>query len=161
WKTAFGVVKGARGFVLHRQLHGAAGIWGWIVFVIVSFTGVAISFPQSYGPAFQTLFGGSPQERIAAVEEAAGIGHNQSNRAVELALAAAPNAHVSGVFPPGNAKQPYRIQLAANDAIAGAPAINIAVDPYKGEAISVRDPRNYALGDSIMAWQRTIHDGRA
>jgi uncharacterized iron-regulated membrane protein len=51
--------------------------------------------------------------------------------------------------------------LVANDAIAGAPAINVFVNPYSAEIMNVRDPRRFALGDTLMAWQRTVHDGRA
>jgi len=39
--------------------------------------------------------------------------------------------------------------------------IAAVVDPYRGEVLSLRDPRTYKLGDSIFAWQRTLHDGRA
>ena len=64
-------------------------------------------------------------------------------------------------FGPASATQPYRVQLVGNADIAGAPAINATIGPYKAEVTSVRDPRQYALGDSLMPWQRTIHDGRA
>jgi uncharacterized iron-regulated membrane protein len=161
WRHAAGVSKGARGWLLHRQLHGTAGILGWIVFVAVSFTGVAISFPQSFGPGFAAMFGGTPQARIPAVEEIAGTQPIGVDRAIELALQAAPDAHLAAIFLPANTKQPYRVQLVANGAMDGTPAINIAIDPYKAEVTNLRDPRRYALGDTIMAWQRTIHDGRA
>jgi uncharacterized iron-regulated membrane protein len=161
WRNAVGVRKDARGWLLHRQLHATAGILGWIVFVAVSFSGVAISFPQSFGPGFAAMFGGEPQARVPAVEEIAGTQPIGVDRAIELALQAAPDAHLAAVFLPANAKQPYRVQLIANDALDGAPAINIAIDPYKAEVTNLRDPRRYALGDTIMAWQRTIHGGRA
>lgn len=161
WRNAIGVSKGAHGWLLHRQLHGTAGIIGWIVFVIVSFTGVSISFPNAFGPAFQTIFGGSPPDRIPGVAAAEGAQAVGADRAVALALQAVPDAHLSALTIPAGRTQPYRVQLVGNDVMTGAPAINVTVDPYKAEVTSVRDPRQYALGDSIMAWQRTIHDGRA
>lgn len=39
-RAAFTVAHGAKGFRLHRELHGAIGIWSWLVFIIVSFSGV-------------------------------------------------------------------------------------------------------------------------
>jgi uncharacterized iron-regulated membrane protein len=128
--------------------------------VIVSFTGVSISFPNAFAPAFQTVFGGSAPDRIPAVAEVAGAQDIGADRAVALALQAVPEAQLSALTLPANAAQAYRVQLVGNNAIAGAPVINTTVDPYKGEVTSVRDPREYALGDSVMAWQRTIHDGR-
>jgi uncharacterized iron-regulated membrane protein len=161
WRNAFWVSKGARGYAFHRQLHASAGILGWIAFVTVSFTGVAISFPQSIGPALQAVFGGSPAERVGAVDAPAGAALANPERVVEVALRAAPNARLAALSLPANEKQPYRVTLIGESAIAGAPAINVFVNPFSAEVMSVRDPRNYALGDSIMAWQRTIHDGRA
>lgn len=161
WRNAVGVSKGARGWLLHRQLHGTAGSVGWVVFVIVSFTGVTISFPTTFGPAFQSIFGGSVPDRIPAIQEVAGAQPIGPDRAVELALQAVPNAHLSSLALPGGFTQGYRVQLIGNDDMAGAPVINVAIDPYKSAVTNVRDPREYALGDSIMAWQRTIHDGRA
>jgi uncharacterized iron-regulated membrane protein len=40
WRLAFGVKKGARGFRLNRDLHGAAGFWSLTVFLILSVSGV-------------------------------------------------------------------------------------------------------------------------
>jgi uncharacterized iron-regulated membrane protein len=47
WRTAFTVSRRARGFRLYRELHGAAGIWGLLVFVTVSFAGIYLAFPES------------------------------------------------------------------------------------------------------------------
>ena len=47
WKFAFGVRKRAKGYLFHRDLHGAVGIWLWLVFIIVSFSGVVIAFPDT------------------------------------------------------------------------------------------------------------------
>ena len=62
---------------------------------------------------------------------------------------------------PLEADEPYRINLIADNALAGAPVINTVVDPYRSEVVQLRDPRTYKLGDTLMAWQRTVHDGRA
>src|SRR5262245_46887007 len=58
WKNSLGVKKNARGALWHRQLHQTVGVLGWVAFVVVSFTGVAISFPQAHTAAFQAMFGG-------------------------------------------------------------------------------------------------------
>ena len=69
WKNSLGVTKNARGAIWHRQLHQTVGVFGWVAFVAVSFTGVAISFPQTHTAAFQGLFGGDPpQRRIGSIE---------------------------------------------------------------------------------------------
>jgi uncharacterized iron-regulated membrane protein len=162
WKNSLGVRKNARGFVWHRQLHATVGVLGWVAFVVVSFTGVAISFPQATMSAFQGLFGGdAPPPRIANIEPLANRAPIDADQAVAVALKAAPAAHLGSLNLPAEADQPYRITLIADNALAGAPLINAVVDPYRAEVLSLRDPRSFKLGDSIMAWQRTLHDGRA
>jgi uncharacterized iron-regulated membrane protein len=154
--------KNARGFVFQRQLHSTVGVLGWVAFIVVSFTGVAISFPQTTVAAFHGLFGGdAPPARVARVEPLPNSVAIDADRAVATALRGAPSARLGSVNLPAEADQPYRINLIADNALAGAPLINAVVDPYRDEIISLRDPRTFKLGDSIMAWQRTLHDGRA
>ena len=162
WKNSVGVKKNARGPLWHRQLHQTVGVFGWVAFIAVSFTGVAISFPQTHTAMFQGLFGGNPpQERIGTIEPVANAAIIDADQAVALALKAAPAAHLSSLNIPGDPDEPYRINLIADDAMAGAPLINAVVDPYRSEIVQLRDPRTYKLGDTVMAWQRTVHDGRA
>ena len=76
-------------------------------------------------------------------------------------MKAAPQARLSSVNVLREEDEPYRINLIADNAMAGAPVINTVVDPYRSEVVQLRDPRTYKLGDTLMAWQRTVHDGRA
>ncbi|MEJ0022196.1 MAG: PepSY-associated TM helix domain-containing protein [Alphaproteobacteria bacterium] len=69
WLSAFGIAKNARGYRFHRDLHGAAGVWLWAAFVVVTFTGVYISFPQSMGPAVSSVL---PGRDLRATPEIAG-----------------------------------------------------------------------------------------
>jgi uncharacterized iron-regulated membrane protein len=108
------------------------------------------------------LFGGdAPPARVARIEPLPNSVAIDADRAVAVARGAAPAARLGSMNLPAEADQPYRINLIADDALAGAPAINAVVDPYRAEVVLLRDPRTYKLGDSIMAWQRTLHDGRA
>ncbi len=162
WKNSVGVKKNARGAVWHRQLHQTVGVFGWVAFVAVSYTGVAISFPQTHIALFQGAFGGDPpQERIGSIEPVPNTVAINADQAVALALKAAPAAHLSSLNIPGDADEPYRINLIADNAVAGAPVISTVIDPYRSEVVQLRDPRTYKLGDTLMAWQRTVHDGRA
>src|SRR5262249_15294684 len=96
WKNSIGVKKNARGALLHRQLHQTVGVFGWIAFIAVSFTGVAISFPQTHISMFQGLFGGDPpQERIGSIDPVANGSIIDADQAVALALKAAPGSHLS------------------------------------------------------------------
>ena len=161
WKTSLWR-KNTRGFVFQRQLHSTVGVLGWVAFIAVSFTGVAISFPQTITAGFQGVFGGDPaQPRIANIEPLANTNAINADQAVEVALGAVPAVRLSSMNLPAEADEPYRINLIADSALAGAPLINAVIDPYRSQVLSVRDPRGFQLGDTLMAWQRTVHDGRA
>jgi hypothetical protein len=45
WLRAFTVKTNAPTYRFNRDLHGAVGVWLWAVFIVVTFTGVYISFP--------------------------------------------------------------------------------------------------------------------
>jgi len=160
-RNAFLVRKGARGYPLHRQLHGAAGIWGWVVFVVVSFSGVAISFPNSIGPFMHSAFGGAPlppiNQEIAPIAGRAPIG---ANEAVDIALAAMPGARLAGVFLPNDPEGALRVTLERAGAIDGTPTVSVSIDPYRGEVVAMRDPQGGGFGNAFMAWQRPLHDGQ-
>ena len=49
WKYAFFVRRTATGLRFHRELHAATGIWIFLVFMAVSFSGVVIAWPQTFG----------------------------------------------------------------------------------------------------------------
>jgi uncharacterized iron-regulated membrane protein len=160
WRNAFGVRRDAKGYPFHRQLHGATGIWGWVVFIIVSFSGVAISFPATIGPAMHSMLGGQPlppvNQEIMPVEGQATIAVDE---AVAIALAEQPGSRVVGVFLPGEPEGAMRVTVLATDAVKGTPATSISIDPYRGEVASVRNPQE-GLGNAFMAWQRPLHDGQ-
>jgi uncharacterized iron-regulated membrane protein len=56
WKYAFIIRRNAKGLRFHRELHAAVGIWTFLIFMVVSFTGVALAFPVT----LRTAAGSSP-----------------------------------------------------------------------------------------------------
>jgi uncharacterized iron-regulated membrane protein len=100
---------------------------------------------------------GAQQVRVTPVE---GVQRIDVDKALAVATAAAPNARPVIIFLPNGREQPYRFGLLPNGAAQGAPTINVFVDPYRSEAISVRDPWAGDIGDNVMTWQRPLHTGR-
>jgi uncharacterized iron-regulated membrane protein len=168
WRGAYGVKRNARGWLFHRQLHGTAGITAWLLFIVLSFSGIAIAFPQTVttlvrgslieGPSTTApAIGPGAQVRVTPVEGAQRI---DADKALAVATAAVPNTHPVIIFLPNGREQPFRLGLLPNGAALGAPTINVFVDPYRAETISVRDPWAGDLGDSVMTLQRPLHTGR-
>jgi uncharacterized iron-regulated membrane protein len=169
WRNAFGIAKNARGWLFHRQLHGTAGISAWALFIVLSFSGIVIAFPQSttalvrgvlfQGPSTMALANGpgAPQIRVDPIPGQARI---DADTAIAVALASAPNTHLTNLFLPAGRQQPYRVFLLPDGMAQGLPPVNVLVDPYRAQTIGVRDPWAGDLGDAVMTWQRPLHTGR-
>lgn len=162
WRRAFGIRRGVKGIVFLRDLHAATGIWNLLVFMVVSFSGVYLAFPQSLGEATRSLFGGRDLRASAQamrVEPARGQRPMDVDAAVALAKASAPDTRLLSVGLPGRPDQPLRIGLTRGGA-DGAPFITVFVDPWKARVIETRDPRDYSTGEIIAAWQHALHAGQ-
>jgi uncharacterized iron-regulated membrane protein len=154
WKYAFLVRRTAKGLRFHRGLHAMAGIWTFIVFMIVSFSGVAIAFPETVRsmvgeqPASQPAFSLRDGPSVTA-QRGPMIG---ADAAVALALKALPGGTLRNVTLPARRTQAISVSLFGS---WGGNA-NVWIDPWRGTVLGVNDP--LAKGD-IMAWQRPLHQG--
>ena len=150
WKYAFFVRRTATGLRFHRELHAATGIWIFVVFMMVSFSGVVIAFPNVFGlgnqagrPAFNLREG--PQ--IAPGDGAAALSAEQ---AVAMAQTALPNATPTGITLPSRPDRTIMVNMEAR----GAVGATVYIDPWRGRIVATRDPSG-----SFMAWQRPLHQG--
>ena len=144
WQYAFKVRRTATGLRFHRELHAATGIWIFIVFMAVSFSGVVIAWPQTLG-----LNGPGAGQRTPAVEATGGkrLGPTE---AVIAAATAVPDIKPRTVTIPARPDQPISVNYRSHDAISAA----VLIDPYSGKVLMVRDN-----SERFLAWMRPVHDG--
>jgi uncharacterized iron-regulated membrane protein len=164
WGSAFAVTRGAQGFRLHRELHGAAGIWGLTVFLTVSFAGVYLAFPEAVrGVVDLVLPSRDIRAQAAAVRVSPlmGIEPIDVDAAIALARADYPGARASFVFLPMRPDRPFRIAVLRGEQDRRAPAITVIVDQWSRRVTEAFDPRQFSLGERILAWQHAVHAGQA
>jgi uncharacterized iron-regulated membrane protein len=164
WRPAFTVSKQARGFRLHRELHGAAGIWGLLVLIIVSFAGVYLAFPATIRSGVDLVLPARDLRARAAavrVEPVAAAEPLGVDSAIELARASVSGAEPSFAFLPTRPDQPFRIGLLRAGQERGAPPVTVFIDPWARRVIEVLDPRQFSIGERILAWQHALHAGEA
>lgn len=162
WRTAFSVAKGARGFRLHRDLHGAVGFWSLIVFTVVSFTGVYIAFPETVGGGVRAVFPGRDLRASAnalTVEPADGVTPLGIDGLILLAQEAAPGQDPATLMLSQRPNQPARVTLRRAPGDEGPALTTVYIDPWRARVIEKRDPRDYTIGETILAWQRALHEG--
>ena len=145
WKYAFKVRRTASGLRFHRELHAATGIWIFLVFMAVSFSGVVIAWPQTTGlnpPGFNP-------RALPTVEPAYGkrLG---ATEAVIAATAAVPGLVPRSITIPAQPDRPISVNYLSHDAV-NATAL---IDPYRGKVLLVRDN-----SERFLAWMRPVHDG--
>lgn len=145
WKYAFKVRSTAAGLRFHRELHAATGIWIFLIFMAVSYSGVVIAWPGTMGlnsgalaprlvPAIEVL----PGKRLGATE------------AVIAATAAVPDLTLRSIAIPRRPDQPFVINYLSH----GAVSANMLFDPYRNKIIATRDNSEH-----FLAWMRPVHDG--
>jgi uncharacterized iron-regulated membrane protein len=162
WGPAFTVKRGARGFRLHRELHGAVGIWSLAILLVVSFSGAYIAFPTEMGAMVTGVFPGRDLRAAATglrVQPARGPTPLDLEKGLALARETVGNAVLRVAFLPGRPDQPMRLGLVRDGHSDGAPMIVVFVDQWAGRVIEVQDPRAFTTGETIMAWQRAVHEG--
>ncbi len=161
WAQAFKVRFGQSAVRVNREAHGAAGIWFWLVFFVVCFSGTYIVFPQT----FNAMLGASPAVRdarnqqpfnVTPVADATPI---NADAAVALAKDAVPGGIVRGITLPANETQPYRVTLSRVGDFNGKPRSQVIIDPWQNKVMETRDIDVYGTVDKFLAFQRQLHAG--
>jgi len=162
WRSAFVIRKGARGVRLNRDLHGAVGIWGIAVFMVVSFSGVYLAFPQTVRAVVASVL---PARDLRAAATAIRVEPRQDvaplgvDDAIALARAEIGDLTIGVVFLPARPDQPYRIGVLQPGRGAGAPMVTVFVDPWRRRVVEILDPRSFTAGETFLAWQHALHAG--
>lgn len=160
---AFTVTRGIAGQRLLSELHGAVGIWSFAIFMIVSFSGVYLAFPQETNSFIRAVF---QSEDVVAAARALRVTPDERplpslDRIADIARAAVPDSDLRAVALPSQTNFPYRITLAPHGIFADGrgPLVAVYVDPFAQRVLSILDPRDYPLGEKIVVWQRPLHEG--
>lgn len=163
WRAAFAVSRTTRNYGLWRELHGAAGIWGFAVLAIVSFGGVYLAFPQAVRslvdpvlPA-RDLRAAVSAVKVRPIKDATPIG---ADAAISVAGAAVSGGRPTVVFLPTKPDQPYRVALLRAGEARHETPVTILVDPWTRRVVETFDPRGFSIGERLFAVQHAVHAGQ-
>jgi uncharacterized iron-regulated membrane protein len=141
-------------------LHGAVGIWTYIVFIVVSGSGVYLAFPQTVTAGVNALLPRGEARAPARPEPTANARLVDADHAIAAALREVPGASVLSLALPQRPGLPYRVSLARAGYDRNAPHISVVIDAGSGAPLNVRDPGRFGAGDTLLAWLRPLHFGR-
>jgi uncharacterized iron-regulated membrane protein len=159
WRAAFLVKRGAWGLRLYRDLHGAIGIWTFVVFITVSFSGVYLVFPQTVSAVVAKLLPSRDANSPEPIVTGDGAQRIDADRAIEIALSTDPRARLISIGLPLRPEQPYRVSLAHSGDGRDAPEVIALIDP-SGNLIELIDPRRFAPAQTVLAWLGAVHFGQ-
>lgn len=143
WKYAFQVRRTATGLRFHRELHAATGIWIFLVFMALSFSGVVIAWPDIFGNSARV-----PRAHVShPAVQAKALG---ATEAVLAASAAVPGLQPRSIVMPARPGMPISVNYLSH----GAMGASVLVDSSSGAILAVRDP-----SERFLAWMRPVHDG--
>jgi uncharacterized iron-regulated membrane protein len=144
WKYAFKVRSTAKGLRFHRELHAATGIWIFLIFMAVSFSGVVIAWPRTMG------LNAPGAQQMPVIEPQQGMKTLGATEAVIAATAAVPDIKLRSITLPERPNRPVTVNYLSNGAINAA----LLLDPYSGKVLVKRDN-----SERFLAWMRPVHDG--
>lgn len=146
---------------LNRDLHGAVGIWGWLLFVVISFSGAHIVFPQTFTAGYALLLPSDPGGREPVRKAARQDGRDAVGlvAALEIAGAAMPTAEPRMARMPFRPGQAIRVAMSRPEAAPGAPAITVEIDPSSGTVLALQDPAAMPAAERLAVWMRPLHEG--
>ena len=158
WRKSFGVRRGARGLLFHRDLHHAAGIWGVLVLLLVSVSGIYLTFPQTIGPYVQSAFPSEPVTIEPPPDFVPHQGPIGPEEAIAIALEVVPNARALGLqF--GRANAAFVVDLEPTGWSSSLPLALVSIDRTTAEVLYIEDPRTYPLPEKVLNSQFLIHFG--
>jgi uncharacterized iron-regulated membrane protein len=160
WRAGLTIRTNARGIFLYRQLHGTAGIWGLLLFLMASLSGMGMAFPdtaRSLVDLVSTVR--DPRTGTVRIEPMAGTVPIGLDAAAALALDTAPGMHLALAALPQRPDQPYRLSLLRPGQQRGTPPLTMVVDPWRRRIVSRLDPRDNSTGETILGWLHAIHSG--
>ncbi len=152
WRAAFTVTKRARGARMQRELHGAAGFYVSAMLVVMSLSGMSMSFPQTIRAALHLPAARIPRGGDAPLDIDAVIARAQQD---------VPDAALTQMRLPNAPGRPVMLWLHEAGTLAGAPPIIAMVDPAGRRVLSLQDPRREPAGAAVLAWLRVVHFGQA
>ena len=156
WLGAFLVRRGARGLRLHLDLHHAAGIWGSVLLLTLSLSGIYLAFPQSVSETVRAVF----PSHVVADDPAPGVPRyaapTDPDQVFERAAAAVPDARVTTIQLPRTSDRPFMAQMETMGLGPSIPQITVAFDAKNGD-VSIDDPRTYTTANRVLNLLYALH----
>jgi uncharacterized iron-regulated membrane protein len=152
-----------KSYLHNHDIHGAVGIWGLVVFLLVSFSGVALCFPRTIHSAVDGVIPVRDTRTLVAglkTEPVDGVQPMSIEDAMALAQDAYPRARIAMMSLPQRPTQPMRVTVLHKGEELGSPVPSVFIDPFARRIVQRLDPQDFTVTEAALAWQHGLHEGR-
>jgi uncharacterized iron-regulated membrane protein len=144
WSAAFKITGNGTTWMVLREIHGASGIWGLIVFFIISFTGVLVAFPPAGA--------GGPGRDVGRRSKAPIELH--ADEAVAQSLNGRGDYVLRALSLPRAAGDTYQVSIMPVGSDRYMPPVTVTVDAAGAQVVEVKN-----TAEDARAWARPVHVG--
>jgi len=142
------------------ELHNFVGILSSIVLLIFAWTGLCIHWEREVGKLAQQLSSAPAVRPVSPEIPAPGSVSLSPDRLLQIARNTLPEARITGLQLPGNAKQAALVQLKFPEDHTPAGRSRIRIDAYSGKVLQVQSSRDMAMPVKYARmWNRELHTG--
>jgi len=159
WRNSFWLRRGAKGLRLHLDLHHVFGFWGSAILLILSISGLYLTFTETFSAVARATLPGE----AGTAEPPPGFvqphGPVDADAAVRLAATAVLDAKPFAIQLPEREGRPVVVYFEATGFGPTVPPILVTMDQQTSEVGYIDDPRVYSIRDQFMNWQYALHFG--
>ncbi len=161
WRKAVRFKRNAPPTRRLRDWHKLTGLWGSVLLLILTATGVMLELPEESDAVLGAAFGPADALPGPLSQAHAGsqIGIAAALRAARTAL---PRARLAWIEAPGPGDGAFRIRMQQpGDPSRRFPHSFVWVDQYSGQVLAVTDSARAGVTSTIGNWLHPLHDGSA
>ncbi len=140
--------------------HKLTGVWGAVLMLIFTISGVMLAFPQTTDTVLTAVVSPVDSTPSPPLRDVQGADPITPMHAVAAARAHLPEARLAWVETPRGRTGTYRIRFQQpEDPSIRFPHSFVWVDQYSGEVVAAVDSRNASAATTISNWLHPFHDG--
>lgn len=155
-----------KGVAFHRSLHKVFGFYIFLVMLVISFSGIYLSYPEATAAVINKVFLNSkPAKKIEEnKKDFKEINNEKSNeinikKALKIIEENISETKLFAIFFPLKNDQPFRFTFRKENAERGEPLITVFYDASQEKIINIKNPENYNTAEKIIAWMHPLHEG--
>lgn len=162
WSVALTIKPKASKQRFIYDLHKVAGVYGLVVMLVLTFTGIFLEIPEYANPIIGFFSPLEEPPKPQSLPSPATKSVITIDKAVSIAQTVFPEAELRWIETPHDAQGSFRINLRQTGEVSRRfPKTNVWIDQYSGHILHAHNPVEFTAGDTFIHWLHPLHSGEA